>query len=36
MEFVPRAGKASQPHPFEAMLNLQMSEPHLHTLSIIP
>jgi hypothetical protein len=35
MEFVTRTGKASQPHPFEAMMNLQMREPHLHTFSII-
>ena len=35
MEFVTRTGKTSQPHPLESMMNLQVSEPHLDTLSII-
>jgi hypothetical protein len=31
MEFVARAGKTSQPHAFEPVLNLEMSEAHLDT-----
>jgi hypothetical protein len=36
MEFVTCAGKPSEPHAFEAVVNLQVSKPHLDALSFIP
>jgi hypothetical protein len=35
MELVARAGKPPKPHPLEAMVGLQMCEPHLDALSLV-
>jgi hypothetical protein len=35
MEFVTRAGKSSEPHALEAVVNLQVREAHLDTLSFV-
>lgn len=36
MELVAGTGEAAEPHAFEAMVGLQMREPHLNPLSLIP
>ena len=36
MEFVTCAGKPSEPHAFEAVVNLQVSKTHLDALSFVP
>src|SRR6202035_2016373 len=35
MEFVARTGKASKPHPLEAVMGFQVCEAHLDTLSFV-
>jgi hypothetical protein len=36
MEFVTCAGKPSEPHALEAVVNLEVSKTHLDTLSFVP
>ena len=35
MEFVARAGKTSEPHAFEAMMDLQVGEAHLDAFAFV-
>jgi hypothetical protein len=36
VELIARTGEAAKPHAFEAMVGLQMREPHFNPLSLIP
>ena len=35
MELVACAGKSSEPHAFEAMMNFEMCKPHLDALALV-